>query len=62
MIIPWGKYSGEDLESIPNSYLEWLHQNMIIRHNRDQKIYDAIKLELTDRDEHGIWIDDPDWD
>lgn len=56
MIIPWGKYSGEDLEDIPNGYLEWLFDNMVIRHSKDQKIYDAVKQELEDRDEHGIYI------
>jgi len=27
MIIPFGKYIGEDLEDIPSSYLKWLAEN-----------------------------------
>lgn len=56
MILPWGKYAGEDLEDVPNSYLEWLDENMVLRNNRDVSIHAAIRKELKDRDETGFFI------
>jgi hypothetical protein len=27
MIMPWGKFQGEDIEDIPSDYLRWLAEN-----------------------------------
>jgi len=27
MIMPWGKYKGQDLEKVPSGYLRWLSLN-----------------------------------
>lgn len=56
MIIPWGKYSGEDIDDIPNTYLEWIYDNMIVRNESDRAIYRAVTQEIQDREESGIYI------
>lgn len=51
MIIPFGKYKGDNLGDIPNYYLEWLLDQDI-----DQKLLSEIFDELEDRDIHNILI------
>ena len=54
MDMPFGKYKGDDLEDIPNSYLQWLSDQGI----EEGILKDEIEDELLDREVHGIIIKD----
>lgn len=58
MILPWGKYAGEDLGDVPDGYLNWLFDNMVIRNKRDRQIHAAVTKELAERDETGFSVPD----
>ena len=53
MEMPFGKYKGDDLGNIPNSYLEWLLDKDI-----NEDISYEIEKELNDREIHKIYIKD----
>lgn len=57
MKMPFGKFKGHDLEDVPNSYLDWLYENMVIQYDRDKELHRAIGEELENRDIEGVWVD-----
>lgn len=46
MRMPWGKYRGEDIEDIPDSYLLWLHYQT---DNLDESIQEETESEICRR-------------
>jgi hypothetical protein len=44
VIMPFGKYKGEELLDIPVEYLEWLYDNVELYSSLEQKVSDAISL------------------
>ena len=51
MQLPWGKHKGEDLESVPSSYLRWLAENC-----EDDVIASAADEEWSWREQYGQHI------
>lgn len=49
--IPFGKYEGQDIEDIPDFYLEWLLDQMWFAQNYPEEA-NAIHTELTYRE---VW-------
>lgn len=53
MRMPFGKYAGQDLEDLPDSYLQWVAENV--------EGHDALVKECEDqlamREGAGRWID-----
>ena len=45
MLMPLGKHKGEDLETIPTEYLEWIRDQPWV----DEDLLEAIELELETR-------------
>lgn len=56
MILPFGKFRGEDIEDVPNTYLEWLYDHMRINYKKDELLHKAIGREIQDREFYGIYI------
>lgn len=54
MILTFGKYKGDDIEDVPNRYLEYLLDNSI----GDKVFLDKINDEMCDRDRFEIIIKD----
>lgn len=52
MIMPWGKYEGEDMEDIPSSYLRWIMNNV-----DDQEVVEAAEAEMAYRDDHNAHLE-----
>jgi hypothetical protein len=50
-IISFGKYKGEYLEDLPNSYLEWIENNI-----ENQKIVELAKTELDYRENNEKYV------
>lgn len=48
MLMPWGKYEGEDIEDLPDGYLKWLAQNC-----EDEDIREAADEEFLFRKYNG---------
>ena len=55
-IMPWGKYKGEEMSEIPDSYLRWcLEQDWI---DKWPKVINAMQDELAYRDANNIEIEE----
>jgi len=46
MLIPFGKYKGQDLTTVPDDYLLWLTANIPLR----EPLLRAVVEEMTERD------------
>ena len=57
MKMPFGKYIGELLADIPNSYLVWLLDQEFVE-VRHHKLYQMAKLEQQYRITNNIYIED----
>lgn len=53
--IAFGKYKGEDIEDIPDSYLNWIKGEAWFK-AKEPKLCDAIKTELAYRDKFDLHI------
>ncbi len=53
MKMPWGKYRGQDLEDVPDSYVRWLAENC-----EDAAIRDEAENEIKYRKDHNASIED----
>lgn len=54
IIMPFGKYKGEQLLDIPVSYLEWIYDNLELNGDLDQGVSDAIDILRGEKNRRGI--------
>ena len=50
MKMPWGKYKGKEIESLPSSYLRWLAENINEDSDWNRTICLAADEEYQDRE------------
>ena len=50
MIMPYGKYKGQDMENLPSSYLLWLAENIDERNPRNSVVCLAADKEYQLRE------------
>lgn len=54
IIMPFGKYKGEQLLDIPASYLEWIYDNLELNGDLEQAVSDAIDILRGEKNRRGI--------
>lgn len=54
IIMPFGKYKGEQLLDIPVSYLEWIYDNLELNGDLEQAVSDAIDVLRGEKNRRGI--------
>ena len=58
MIMPWGKFKGQDLESLPSSYLRWLAENIVEdKSQRNKDICLAADKEWQYREKYNCHVE-----
>lgn len=54
IIMPFGKYKGEQLLDIPASYLEWIYDNLELNVDLEHAVSDAIDILRGEKNRRGI--------
>lgn len=54
VVMPFGKYKGEQLLDIPTSYLEWIYDNLELNGDLEQAVSDAIDILHGEKNRRGI--------
>ena len=54
IIMPFGKYKGEQLLDIPASYLEWIYDNLELNGDLEHAVSDAIDILRGEKNRRGI--------
>lgn len=54
VIMPFGKYKGEQLLDIPVSYLEWIYDNLELNGDLEKSVSDAIDILRAEKNRRGF--------
>lgn len=54
VIMPFGKYKGEQLLDIPVSYLEWIYDNLELNGDLKKSVSDAIDILRAEKNRRGF--------
>jgi len=54
MIMPFGKYKGEEILDIPVDYLEWVYDNLDVDSSLEEEISNAIDLLHSQKTRRGV--------
>ena len=57
MKIPWGKFKGQDIESVPSSYIRWMAENLDETKPRNRELCIAADKEYQWREKNDAHID-----
>ncbi len=55
--MPYGKFKGQDIASLPSDYLRWVAENWNERTEQDRKICEMADQECQFREKHNLHID-----
>ena len=58
MKMPWGKFKGQEIHTIPSSYLKWVAENAKENTPHNRRIVKECDEEWRWRDHNGKHIDD----